>query len=629
MLQVLRMKSYLQIPSCGLLVFLAAVQAQAACPAGTLWEPYSEVCADVRDIQGEFLPALKTSTAIHSGAPVPGSMGAGIAYAPDQLVSLASGRLHTRMFVYPDGLERDGPLPAWLYTTATSRVDNGLEVLAMYVEDRDTGALGLFAWSCVPDFPCPDGAVAPDWQWSLPLPQLTCNITQIVDQGGHAQKQLYYANHSDRLDNGSPPLWKSAVYLWNYCDAAWDLAWEHVYRQDKTDCSDPDATCAWWGPSVEIFGDAVYPQVGELGYEDSLLYHDGIWSLLLPPETQFRDPANPSWGSQTPWQLFHLEPNRSYGIGNWFNVNDAPVIEGQEVLATEAGESLPIDTSLLTISDADIDPAYHVDYKLTVYAGNNYTYSNGELTPDAGFTGTLVVPISVNDGAAESATFELRVNVGPINYPPSIDGQHPLQTLERTPIEITVADLLLSDPDNELSELSVRVLDGVDYQRVGNTVTPQPGVIGMLEVQVVASDGELDSDTFNLLVQVIADNVPPEIVLAGSATVSIRLGNSYTDAGASATDNVDGDISDRIVVENPVNTDRAGTYTITYNVEDLAGNAAVATRTVIVEATAPVQTSSSGGGGALSILVLMILAALALRAHCRVSLKISFLHQHG
>lgn len=618
------MNSYLQIPGCGLLVLLAAVQAQGACPAGTLWEPYLEVCADVRDVQGEFLPAPETGTALLNDAPVPGTMTAGTAYAPDQLVALDSGRLHTRMFVYPNDLERDGPLPGWLYTTATSRVDNGLEVVAMYAEHRDTAYLGLFSWTCVPDFPCPDAAMAPSWQWSRPLPELTCNITQIVDQGGHAQKQLYYANHSDRLDDGSPSLWKSAVYLWNYCDAAWDLAWTHEYRQDKLDCSVPGATCAWWGPSVEIFGDAMYPQIGELGYEDSLLYHDGTWSQLLPPEAQFRDPADPAWGSLTPWQLFHLEPNRSYGVGNWFNVNDAPVIEHQAALSTEAGQSLTIDTSLLTISDADIDPAYHVDYRLTVYAGNNYTYSNGELTPDAGFTGTLVVPISVNDGAAESATFELLISVGQVNVPPSITGQHLLQTFERTPIEITVGDVLLADPDNELAELSIRVLDGAGYQRAGNTVTPEPGIIGTLVVMIVANDGELDSDIFELLVQVIADNVPPEIVLNGPATVSVRLGSPYTDAGASATDNVDGDISDRIEVDNPVNTDRSETYVVTYRVVDIAGNVAVATRTVIVDAATPIS-GSSGGGGAFSI---GILAALVTWARCRIALKYLLSHQH-
>jgi hypothetical protein len=670
------MKKYLYFTVCGLLSLVAAGQAQAACPAGTLWEPYAGVCADVNDIRDQFVTALQKSTAVHSSAPVPGSMSAGTAYAPGQLTTMQSSRLHTRMFVYPGGLERDAELPAWLYTTATSRVDNGLELLAMYSESQAEGYLGLFAWSCLPDYPCPDGATVPAWQWSRSLPQFACNITHVVDQGGHAQKQLYYANHSDRMDNGSPPLWKSAIYLWNYCDDAWDLAWEHQYRADKQDCSLPGATCAWWGPSVEIFGDAMYPQIGELGYEDSLLYHDGTWSLLAPPETEFRDPTNPVWGSQTPWQTFHLEPNRSYGVGSWFNDNDAPVIEDQVPLNIDEGEPLPLDTSLLTINDADVDPAYHVAYELNVYGGNNYTYADGVLTPDAGFTGTLVVPISVSDGAAHSATFDLIVTVGqaddppviqgqlplqmpedqsivididdlvvdypghdpatlsvivyggqfytysgttvtpspdffgdltvsvtvtdgvlesavfpltitvtPVNDPPSVDGQFPVETLERTPVEITTAHLVLSDPDNDAVELSVRVLDGAGYQRVGNTITPDAGIVGQLIVHVVANDGELDSAVFDVTVQVIADTVPPQIVLLGSATVTIDQGDTYTDAGATATDNIDGDISDQIVVDNPVDTDQPGTYTVTYTVEDLAGNTTVATRTVIVQAT--------------------------------------------
>ena len=76
--------------------------------------------------------------------------------------------------------------------------------------------------------------------------------------------------------------------------------------------------------------------------------------------------------------------------------------------------------------------------------------------------------------------------------------------------------------------------------------------------------------------QALADTVPPEITLIGSATVTVQLGAVYTDAGATATDNVDGDITDRIVVDNPVDTGTAGTYTVTYSVEDAAGNRASA-----------------------------------------------------
>jgi subtilisin-like proprotein convertase family protein len=70
------------------------------------------------------------------------------------------------------------------------------------------------------------------------------------------------------------------------------------------------------------------------------------------------------------------------------------------------------------------------------------------------------------------------------------------------------------------------------------------------------------------------DSIKPFITLLGSAFVTVEKGTTYSDAGATASDNLEGDITDRIVVLNPVDTSRVGTYTVTYNVSDLAGNAA-------------------------------------------------------
>ncbi|MCB0469258.1 MAG: DUF5011 domain-containing protein, partial [Flavobacteriaceae bacterium] len=50
---------------------------------------------------------------------------------------------------------------------------------------------------------------------------------------------------------------------------------------------------------------------------------------------------------------------------------------------------------------------------------------------------------------------------------------------------------------------------------------------------------------------------------------------AYTELGATAVDNVDGDISANIVIGGSVNTSVVGTYQVTYNVSDTAGNAAV------------------------------------------------------
>jgi len=85
-------------------------------------------------------------------------------------------------------------------------------------------------------------------------------------------------------------------------------------------------------------------------------------------------------------------------------------------------------------------------------------------------------------------------------------------------------------------------------------------------------------------ITIVADTTVPVITLLGDATVTIEVGSDYTDDGATASDNYDGDITDDIVVVNPVDTDVVGTYTITYNVSDAAGNTAVeAIREVIVE----------------------------------------------
>ncbi len=79
------------------------------------------------------------------------------------------------------------------------------------------------------------------------------------------------------------------------------------------------------------------------------------------------------------------------------------------------------------------------------------------------------------------------------------------------------------------------------------------------------------------------DKTPPVITLIGGSTVYVDKGTSYTDAGATAMDDRDGDISSRIVVSNLVEPNVEGTYRVRYNVSDQAGNpAAEVVRTVIV-----------------------------------------------
>ena len=204
------------------------------------------------------------------------------------------------------------------------------------------------------------------------------------------------------------------------------------------------------------------------------------------------------------------------------------------------------------------------------------------VTPAENFSGQLNVPVTASDGAADSATFELWIDVTPVNDPPVIVGQQALQTQERTPLTITAQDLQMADPDNEVGDLDIAVQDGVGYQRVDNTITPEPGVVGDLRVGVIASDGDLQSAVFSVLVAVSPDITPPVLTLLGSPTVTLQVGDPYIDTGASARTTSTGTSRRGSSPYNPVDTSRAGTYVVTYGVSDLAGNSASMTRTVIV-----------------------------------------------
>ena len=85
-----------------------------------------------------------------------------------------------------------------------------------------------------------------------------------------------------------------------------------------------------------------------------------------------------------------------------------------------------------------------------------------------------------------------------------------------------------------------------------------------------------------------ADIIPPIItVLAGTDVV--EQGSTWTDAGATSNG------GETVTASGTVDTSVVGTYTITYNATDAAGNTGTATRTVtVVDTTAPIITVLAG-----------------------------------
>ncbi len=68
------------------------------------------------------------------------------------------------------------------------------------------------------------------------------------------------------------------------------------------------------------------------------------------------------------------------------------------------------------------------------------------------------------------------------------------------------------------------------------------------------------------------DKTKPSITLKGNQNQTIYLGTSWQEPGYTASDNCEGDITNKVVVTGSVNIKKTGSYKITYTVKDNIGN---------------------------------------------------------
>ncbi|NND04457.1 MAG: DUF5011 domain-containing protein, partial [Acidimicrobiia bacterium] len=121
-----------------------------------------------------------------------------------------------------------------------------------------------------------------------------------------------------------------------------------------------------------------------------------------------------------------------------------------------------------------------------------------------------------------------------------------------------------------------------------------PGAAGdSITATATFISGTLRSTSEFSPVEPVTDGTAPIITLTGANPQPIEVGSPYVELGATASDDVDGDITGSIVIDaTTVDTAVLGSYPVTYDVSDSSGNAAATvTRTVnVVDTTAPVIT---------------------------------------
>ncbi len=117
------------------------------------------------------------------------------------------------------------------------------------------------------------------------------------------------------------------------------------------------------------------------------------------------------------------------------------------------------------------------------------------------------------------------------------------------------------------------------YDTLFNITNPDTHIVYYV---VMDAAGNVALATRMVIVSV-EDKEAPVITLNGPNPTNVNVGNTYSELGASAVDNVDGDLSSDIVIDNSeVNTNQAGVYKVYYTVSDKAGNMAQEIRNVNV-----------------------------------------------
>lgn len=230
-----------------------------------------------------------------------------------------------------------------------------------------------------------------------------------------------------------------------------------------------------------------------------------------------------------------------------------------------------------------------------------YSNSTSPIT-----TSNRTITWKVNDGDVDSIGVTSTINITAANSIPTdiqIDGSNTDNVNEGTNTGTSISTLTTTDSDAGDTHTYTLVAgigdeDNAKFQITGTNLqlnfTPDfenPTDIGdtagnntySIRIQTDDGNGGTYQESFIITINDVDENIPV-ISLLGSTSVTIYKGETYTDAGATAHDDTDGDITANIVIVNPVDTNIVGTYTITYNVDDSASNSALeVTRTVIVK----------------------------------------------
>lgn len=312
--------------------------------------------------------------------------------------------------------------------------------------------------------------------------------------------------------------------------------------------------------SVAIKVDGVVNKIQGDGFADGSLAAGQVWTMTVPAGAVVELTSGPTF-TVTPDPLLVECPAL---------VLEADILAG--VVATDA-------------DDGDVSASITYGGDTLPFIGNtagttfNVTY---EATDSDGLTATATRVVEVVDTTA-----------------PVISGVVANFSMSRFSLPYTLAQALTGIAAADDCEGTLPVT--VSATRLGNPVAfpltdfggPYPGFFSLVYTSV---DGEGNQSQEFSVIQIV-NNAPPVITILGDNPAIVECKDAYVDAGATALDPEDGNLTAGITAISTVDINIPNAYTVTYEVTDLNPIFPVTSqlaRVVIVEDTTPPTLTRNG-----------------------------------
>jgi len=303
--------------------------------------------------------------------------------------------------------------------------------------------------------------------------------------------------------------------------------------------------------------------LSEFSFTDDDTAPDGSFTLRVLPGTDYLQSGN----TVTPANNF------SGWLSVWVVINDG--ISDSEPFAALIA-ILPIDVNELVITDQrrisiEEDTEYPVSLAdiifvatnglgepviLQLLGGANYKLMGNSVVPDRDFNGTLTIPLHIYNGYGMSNTYDLTIEVLPVNDAPLVLSSQGFTVENGMALTFFLSDFVIMDPDNSSQDLLIIILTGEGFEVQGNSILVDEGTNGVLRVGIQVSDGILSSEVFVVDVNVLSvtgmkESLPGSIQLyPNPAQEYVTITYASADITAVTLISMDGQVLDLRVVGN-------------------------------------------------------------------------------